>query len=153
MDISNGRKSSTGAALWSNGLLHELWRELWGSLLTALVGIVLGTSLGCGSDGSADTHADGGLGRDTGPRAQVDASVPNPGADAGTGDPGTSSRRIIGYFAAWGVYGRDYHVTNIPAARLTHVNYAFANISESGECVLAQQRHVSWRADRSRPVG
>ncbi len=38
------------------------------------------------------------------------------------------SRRVVGYFPAWGVYGRDYHVPDIPAERLTHINYAFANI-------------------------
>ncbi|MDY6793730.1 MAG: glycosyl hydrolase family 18 protein [Actinomycetota bacterium] len=44
--------------------------------------------------------------------------------------------RVIGYFTAWGVYGRDFHVSDIPAELLTHINYAFANISEEGECVL-----------------
>lgn len=43
---------------------------------------------------------------------------------------------MIGYFAAWGVYGRDYHVADVPAHLLTHINYAFANISDDGRCVL-----------------
>ena len=46
------------------------------------------------------------------------------------------AQRIVAYFAAWGVYGRDYHVADIPADRLTHINYAFANISADGACVL-----------------
>ncbi|MBK8097531.1 MAG: glycoside hydrolase family 18 protein [Planctomycetes bacterium] len=44
-------------------------------------------------------------------------------------------RRVIGYFPSWGIYARNYHVPNIPAARLTHVNYAFANV-QNGVVVL-----------------
>ncbi|MGW4797744.1 glycosyl hydrolase family 18 protein [Nonomuraea sp. NPDC004297] len=38
----------------------------------------------------------------------------------------------IGYFVQWGIYGRQYFVRNLDttgaAAKLTHINYAFANI-------------------------
>ncbi|MFD0899628.1 glycosyl hydrolase family 18 protein [Actinomadura sediminis] len=38
----------------------------------------------------------------------------------------------VGYFVQWGIYGRQYFVKNLHttgnAARLTHINYAFANI-------------------------
>jgi len=44
--------------------------------------------------------------------------------------------RIVGYFAEWSVYDRNYHMANIPADKLTHVNYAFAKISEGGECTF-----------------
>lgn len=37
-------------------------------------------------------------------------------------------RKVVGYFIEWGVYARDYHPLDIPAEKLTHVNYAFANI-------------------------
>lgn len=43
--------------------------------------------------------------------------------------------RVIGYYAAWTVY-RGFSVADIPAAQLTHINYAFANISPNGEIVL-----------------
>lgn len=33
---------------------------------------------------------------------------------------------IAAYFINWGIYDRDYQVTNIPAALITHVHYAFA---------------------------
>ena len=33
---------------------------------------------------------------------------------------------IAGYFPQWGVYTRNYHVTNVPAARISHLIYAFA---------------------------
>lgn len=38
--------------------------------------------------------------------------------------------RIIGYYTSWSVYGRDYHVPDIPAERVTAINYAFANIAD-----------------------
>lgn len=44
--------------------------------------------------------------------------------------------RIIGYYPSWAIYGRQYFVTDIPADRLTHINYAFANISADGEIAL-----------------
>ena len=46
-----------------------------------------------------------------------------------------STQRIVGYFPSWGVYARDYHVPMIPAAELTHINYAFAKI-QGGVIVL-----------------
>ncbi|MCL4250165.1 MAG: glycoside hydrolase family 18 protein [Anaerolineae bacterium] len=46
------------------------------------------------------------------------------------------SYRIVGYFASWDIYARGYFVTDIPAEHLTHINYAFVNISEDGECAL-----------------
>ncbi|QLH35920.1 MAG: hypothetical protein HWD61_07060 [Parachlamydiaceae bacterium] len=40
---------------------------------------------------------------------------------------------IVGYFAEWGIYGRNHHIMDIPGDKLTHVNYAFAQISPQGE--------------------
>lgn len=44
-------------------------------------------------------------------------------------------KRIVGYFPSWGIYARNYHVPSIPAAQLTHINYAFANI-QNGSIAL-----------------
>lgn len=44
-------------------------------------------------------------------------------------------RNIVGYYTSWSIYGRDYHVPDIPADDITHINYAFANIA-NGEIVL-----------------
>jgi len=41
---------------------------------------------------------------------------------------GDDSFKTIGYFAEWGIYGRNYQVQDIPAEKLTHINYAFAKI-------------------------
>jgi len=46
------------------------------------------------------------------------------------------SKVIVGYFAEWGVYGRDYHVYEIPVKNLNVINYAFADISAAGDVVL-----------------
>jgi chitinase len=40
---------------------------------------------------------------------------------------------LVGYFPEWSVYDRNYHPADIPADLLTHVNYAFAKISDVGE--------------------
>ena len=58
----------------------------------------------------------------TGLGTVYDDDDPDPPADPG------SETRIIGYFPSWGIYGRDYQVEDIPAEKLTHINYAFANI-------------------------
>ncbi|WP_432094000.1 glycoside hydrolase family 18 protein [Streptomyces sp. bgisy100] len=45
--------------------------------------------------------------------------------------------KVLGYFTNWGVYQRNYHVKNIQASgsanRLTHINYAFGNVT-GGQC-------------------
>ncbi|MET9483972.1 glycoside hydrolase family 18 protein [Streptomyces sp. NPDC006638] len=47
--------------------------------------------------------------------------------------------KVVGYFTNWGVYDRNYHVKNIEtsgsAAKLTHINYAFGNVT-GGKCVI-----------------
>jgi chitinase len=47
----------------------------------------------------------------------------------------------VGYFTQWGIYGRGFPVSKLQtsgaAARLTHVNYAFSNVTEGGVCASA----------------
>jgi chitinase len=47
--------------------------------------------------------------------------------------------KVVGYFTEWGVYDRNYHVKNIEtsgsAAKLTHINYAFGNVT-GGKCAM-----------------
>ena len=65
-------------------------------------------------DADADDHADAHAHADRRPRPR------RPGG-----------KKVVGYFAEWGVYGRNYHVKNIhtsgSAAKLTHILYAFGN--------------------------
>ncbi|MCQ6554487.1 glycoside hydrolase family 18 protein [Streptomyces sp. C10-9-1] len=66
--------------------------------------------------------------------------------------------RRVGYFTQWGVYGRDFQVkdmdTSGQAARLTHINYAFGNISPEGTCFTGNVpgEADAW-ADYVRPLG
>jgi chitinase len=64
------------------------------------------------------------------PASAAQASAPSDGRHDGF--------RKVGYFTQWGIYGRAFHVKNLDtsgaAARLTHINYAFANVSEDGRC-------------------
>jgi chitinase len=53
-----------------------------------------------------------------------------------TTTPKPVDKRIIGYFAEWAVYDRDYHVWDIPVGNLTHINYAFANATTGGGCEI-----------------
>ncbi|GGM59728.1 chitinase [Longimycelium tulufanense] len=66
----------------------------------------------------------------------------------GNGDPGPGpgGQRKVGYFTQWGIYDRGYFVKNIDtsgtAAKLTHINYAFGNVSADGRCFEANQQGV-----------
>src|SRR5438067_349106 len=55
-----------------------------------------------------------------------------PGAEAQEPKAG---KRIVAYFVEWGIYQRKYNVGDIPADKLTHINYAFAKI-QNGEVAL-----------------
>ncbi|MFF0773006.1 glycosyl hydrolase family 18 protein [Nonomuraea wenchangensis] len=52
---------------------------------------------------------------------------------------GGGGNKVLGYFVQWGVYQRGYHVKNIDtsgsAAKLTHINYAFGNVT-NGQCAI-----------------
>jgi chitinase len=65
------------------------------------------------------------------------------GAACGTsGSPAPSpgaAARLVGYYAAW-TAARGYTVDKVPAERLTHLIYAFADVSAGGDCMLAYSR-------------
>lgn len=67
--------------------------------------------------------------------------TPTPTAPTATPIPlPPSSTRIVGYYTSWSVYQRDFHVSEIDASRLTHINYAFANIDgATGKCAIGDQ--------------
>lgn len=59
--------------------------------------------------------------------------------EGGGGNPGGGGDKVVGYFTDWGVYQRNYHVKNVEtsgsAAKLTHINYAFGNVT-GGRCAI-----------------
>ncbi|MFR9797013.1 glycosyl hydrolase family 18 protein [Streptomyces sp. MS06] len=53
--------------------------------------------------------------------------------------PPTGDKVRLGYFTEWGIYGRNYNVKNLvtsgSAAKITHINYAFGNVT-NGKCAI-----------------
>ncbi|MGW4204583.1 glycoside hydrolase family 18 protein [Streptomyces sp. NPDC004726] len=78
-------------------------------------------------------------------------------ADRDDSDDDKPAYKRIGYFTQWGIYGRDFQVkdmdTSGQAAKLTHINYAFGNVSPDGKCFIGGPAGEgdSW-ADYVRPV-
>ncbi|MFJ9351835.1 glycosyl hydrolase family 18 protein [Streptomyces sp. NPDC101237] len=56
-----------------------------------------------------------------------------------TTPPPTGNKVKLGYFTEWGIYGRNYNVKNLvtsgSAAKITHINYAFGNVT-NGQCAI-----------------
>ncbi|MFI6335478.1 glycoside hydrolase family 18 protein [Streptomyces sp. NPDC050535] len=65
--------------------------------------------------------------------------------------------KSVGYFTQWGVYGRDFQVADLDASgaasSLTHINYAFGNVSSDGKCFTGNipGEADAW-ADYARPL-
>ncbi|WP_181773657.1 glycosyl hydrolase family 18 protein [Amycolatopsis pittospori] len=64
-----------------------------------------------------------------------------------TSNPNPGTKKNLGYFVQWGVYGRNYHVKNIhtsgSAAKLTHINYAFGNVT-NGSCTANDDTYADY---------
>ncbi|MBW8820960.1 MAG: chitinase, partial [Streptomyces sp.] len=60
-------------------------------------------------------------------------------AAAPQASPKAAGSKVVGYFTEWGTYDRKYFVKNIEtsgsAAKLTHINYAFGNVT-GGKCAM-----------------
>ncbi|MBT3152081.1 glycoside hydrolase family 18 protein [Streptomyces sp. CHD11] len=77
------------------------------------------------------------------------------GAGTSTATAATSAQeaaagsKVIGYFTEWGTYDRAYYVKNIEtsgsADRLTHINYAFGNVTD-GKCAMGGSYAATERA-------
>ncbi|MFK0111842.1 glycoside hydrolase family 18 protein [Streptomyces sp. NPDC091217] len=57
--------------------------------------------------------------------------------------------KVVGYFTEWGTYQRNYLVKNVEtsgsAAKLTHINYAFGNVT-GGKCAMGDSYAATDRA-------
>ncbi|MFF5537701.1 glycoside hydrolase family 18 protein [Streptomyces cinerochromogenes] len=61
----------------------------------------------------------------------------------------TAGSKVVGYFTEWGTYDRKYYVRNIETsgsgAKLTHINYAFGNVT-GGKCAMGDSYAATDRA-------
>ncbi|MGA5040478.1 glycoside hydrolase family 18 protein [Streptomyces capoamus] len=61
----------------------------------------------------------------------------------------TAGSKVVGYFTEWGTYDRKYYVKNIETSgsgsRLTHINYAFGNVT-GGKCAMGDSYAATDRA-------
>lgn len=71
-----------------------------------------------------------------GPAATASQEATTAGSAQEAAAPGS---KVVGYFTEWGTYARNYLVKNIDtsgsAAKLTHINYAFGNVT-GGKCAM-----------------
>ena len=130
-------KLSWSAATDDNGVKnYDVLRD--GAKIATVTGTTYSnTGLTAGTDYSYTVQA-----RDTadqtGPVSGA-AAVRTTGGDDGGPGPGPGEKVKLGYFTNWGVYGRNYHVKNLvtsgSAEKITHINYAFGNVS-GGKCTI-----------------
>ncbi|MGW3662741.1 glycosyl hydrolase family 18 protein [Streptomyces sp. NPDC005141] len=93
------------------------------------------TGLTAGTDYSYTVQA-----RDTADQTgPVSGAVSVHTTGGGTNPPPTGNAVKLGYFTEWGIYGRNYNVKNLvtsgSAAKITHINYAFGNVT-GGKCAI-----------------
>ncbi|MEU9621578.1 MULTISPECIES: glycoside hydrolase family 18 chitinase [unclassified Streptomyces] len=145
-------KLSWTAATDDNGIKnYDVLRD--GAVVATVTGTTYtNTGLTAGTDYSYTVQA-----RDT-----ADQTGPVSGAvkvhttgGGGNPDPGTGGKVNLGYFTDWGVYGRNYHVKNLDtsgsAAKITHINYAFGNVT-GGKCAIGDSYadyDMAYTADKS----
>lgn len=86
--------------------------------------------LGCDNDKANDGN---GLVNNDEEQDTSDTDTPDtdtPDTDTGNSDTGNQTayeQRVVAYFTEWGVYERNYNVWDIPAEKLTHINYGFVS--------------------------
>jgi chitinase len=113
--------------------MHTPHRSRFRTIVAAACCAVLGAGLpAAGTSATAATSA------------QEAAASANPA-------PGTraAGSKVIGYFTEWGTYDRKYYVKNIETSgsgsRLTHINYAFGNVT-GGRCGMGDGYAATDRA-------
>lgn len=73
----------------------------------------------------------------------VEPIDPTPSPDP---SPSSDDLRVVGYFEEWGIYGRDFRFADVDASKLTHLNYSFFGVDDSGDLFI----HDAWAATDKR---
>ena len=95
----------------------------------------------CGTSSSVSSVASSVISSSKSSASSVASSISSSIASSKSSSSVSSAgaKRVVGYFAQWGTYARNYHVKNIAtsgsAAQLTHILYAFGNV-QNGQCVI-----------------
>lgn len=67
--------------------------------------------------------------------------------DPNNRDFNTDPSKVVGaYFVEWGIYGRNFDVTQVPGKNLTHILYGFVPICGPNESLKEIENGNSWRA-------
>jgi chitinase len=62
----------------------------------------------------------------------IASAVPAEEKAATTGE----KMKIVAYYISWGVYDRNFFPNKIDYDKVTHINYAFANLNDKGEVII-----------------
>ncbi len=133
IDLSWGASTDTGGS----GLAgYNVYRNGAATPAAQVTGTTFtDTGLAASTAYTYTVRARDGAGNLSGPSNQISVTTNAP--------PTGGATRKVGYFAQWGIYARNFKVKNIDtsgmASKLTHINYAFGNVSEAGRCFEANQ--------------
>jgi chitinase len=143
LDISAaGTADGTNVQIWTdNGTVAQKWQINSNSDGTStLINPNSGKALDVSSSGTANgtnvqIWTSNGTGAQKWNLVQTTTTTPTPTpapTPAPTATPTPGGYKVVGYYPEWAVYGRNFKVPQINATKLTHINYAFADICWNG---------------------
>jgi chitinase len=107
---------------------------------TTRVSTVTGASATVGGLAANTTYSFSVAARDAAGNVSARSAALSVTTTGGTPPPPGPYKKI-GYFAQWSIYGRAFTVKSVDtlgmASKLTHINYAFANVGADGRCFQA----------------
>jgi len=74
---------------------------------------------------------------------KMNNSLTSPNLLQGPRVANSSERRIVTYFPEWGIYQRNYQISDVPWDKITHFNYAFVDIDLQNGTVKLFDDHAA----------